>query len=53
VEQLKRTIEATEQRNLDKRASDERNHLDEFDRIQRTNDQLKSTLEALLAAPKK
>ncbi len=53
IENLKRTIQVTQQRSIEKRESDETSHKDEVERIQKTNEQLKSTLETMLSAPKK
>ncbi len=53
IENLKRTIQVTQQRSVEKRESEESAHKEEVDRIQKTNDQLKTTLEAMLSAPKK
>lgn len=53
VENLKKSVENSINKAEDKRKTDEKAHSDEVDRIQRTNDQLKSSLEALLSAPKK
>ena len=53
IDQLKRSIELTQQRALEKRESEETAHREEVERIQKTNDQLKSTLESMLSAPKK
>jgi dynein light intermediate chain len=53
IENLKKTIDVTSQRAIEKREVEEVAHKEEVDRIQRTNDQLKSSLEAMLCAPKK
>lgn len=53
IDNLKRTINVTQQRAVEKRESEEGAHKEEVERIQKTNDQLKTTLEAMLSAPKK
>ena len=53
VENLKRTIDATLSRAAEKREAEDKAHRDEVERIHKTNEQLKTTLEALLSAPKK
>lgn len=53
VDSLKRTIESTIARATERRESEEKAHTDEVERIHRTNEQLKTSLEALLSAPKK
>lgn len=53
VESLKKTIESTMARAADKRAQEEKIHADEVERIQKTNGQLRTTLESMLSAPKK
>ena len=50
---LKANISALEQSNKEKRESDELVHREEVERIVRTNEQLKTTLETMLSAPKK
>jgi len=53
VQSLQANIDGTSERTKEKREADEKNHLEEVERIQKTNDQLKATLEGLLSAPKK
>jgi len=53
IDQLKRSIELTQQRAIEKREAEEAAHREEVERIQKTNDQLKTTLESMLSAPKK
>lgn len=53
VENLKKTIDSTIARANEKRAQEEKAHNDEVERIQKTNEQLRSSLETMLAAPKK
>lgn len=53
IENLKRTISVTQQRSVEKRDAEEATHKEEVDRIQKTNEQLKTTLETMLSAPKK
>jgi len=53
VQSLQSSIDSTSVRTQEKREADEKNHLEEVERIQRTNEQLKTTLEGLLSAPKK
>lgn len=53
IDQLKRSIELTQQRAVEKRDAEETAHREEVERIQKTNDQLKTTLESMLSAPKK
>ena len=53
VQSLQASIDSTSVRTQEKREADEKNHLEEVERIQRTNEQLKTTLEGLLSAPKK
>lgn len=53
VENLKATIEATQQRALEKREQEEKVHAEEVERLTRTNEQLKTSLETMLSAPKK
>jgi len=53
VENMKRTIDNTIAKGNEKRDAEEKIHCDEVERIQRTNDQLKTSLESLLSAPKK
>jgi len=45
--------DAATQRAAAKRASEEQAHADEVERITRTNEQLKTSLETMLSAPKK
>ena len=53
VENLKKTIDSTISRASEKRNAEEKAHADEVERIQKTNEQLRSSLETMLAAPKK
>ena len=53
VENLKKTIENTLARAQEKRVAEEKTHAEEVERIQKTNGQLRSTLESMLSAPKK
>lgn len=53
VQSLQTSIDSTSVRTQEKREADEKNHLEEVERVQRTNEQLKTTLEGLLSAPKK
>jgi dynein light intermediate chain len=53
VQSLQANIDGTSERTKEKREAEEKNHLEEVERIQKTNDQLKATLEGLLSAPKK
>ena len=50
---MKENIENAIKKAEAKRASDESAHAEEKDRIEKTNANLKTSLEALLAAPKK
>lgn len=53
VENLKNTIESTLARAQEKRVAEEKAHAEEVERIQKTNGQLRTTLESMLSAPKK
>jgi dynein light intermediate chain len=53
VENLRKTIDSTVSRANEKRAQEEKAHSDEVERIQKTNEQLRTSLETMLAAPKK
>eukprot|EP00599_Poterioochromonas_sp_BG-1_P004353 CAMPEP_0173149134 /NCGR_PEP_ID=MMETSP1105-20130129/10144_1 /TAXON_ID=2985 /ORGANISM="Ochromonas sp., Strain BG-1" /LENGTH=234 /DNA_ID=CAMNT_0014063941 /DNA_START=26 /DNA_END=730 /DNA_ORIENTATION=- len=53
VENLKNTIEATMKRAQEKREQEEKQHAEEVERLTRTNEQLKTSLETMLSAPKK
>jgi len=53
VESLKTTIETTVEKAVSKRAAEEKAHMEEVERIVRTNEQLRTSLETMLAAPKK
>jgi dynein light intermediate chain len=53
VETLRRSIESTVARAQEKRDNDEKYHIEEIERVTKTNDTLKTSLETLLAAPKK
>ena len=53
VENMKKGIENAINKGNEKRDMEEKVHADEVERIQRTNDQLKTSLESLLSAPKK
>ena len=47
------TIDTTLAKAQEKREAEEKAHREEVERIHKTNEQLKTTLEALLSAPKK
>jgi len=53
VENLNKTIETTQTRAAERRETEEKAHIEEVERVQKTNEQLKASLEALLSAPKK
>jgi len=53
IETLKRNIENTQTRANEKREADEKSHQEDVERVQRTNEQLKTSLENILSAPKK
>ena len=53
IDNMKANIEGTIKKSEEKSASDEASHTEEKDRIEKTNANLKTSLEALLAAPKK
>lgn len=53
VESLKATIEATQARAVERREAEEKLHAEEVERISKTNEQLKQSLETMLSAPKK
>jgi dynein light intermediate chain, axonemal len=53
VDNLKKTIEATQARALEKRQIEAKAHSDEVERSQKMNEQLKTNLETMLSAPKK
>jgi dynein light intermediate chain len=53
VETMKATIDAAVAKAAERRDTEEKIHIDDVERISRTNEQLKSTLEAMLSAPKK
>ena len=53
VENLQGTIESTIQRAQEKREAEEKAHADEVERLTKINEQLKSSLESMLSAPKK
>ena len=53
VENLKKTIEITQLRSLEKRQNEIKLHSDEIERSQKMNEQLKTNLETMLSAPKK
>ncbi len=53
VENMKKGIDNAINKGNEKRDMEEKVHCDEVERIQRTNDQLKASLESLLSAPKK
>jgi dynein light intermediate chain, axonemal len=53
VENLKNTIEATQARAQERREAEEKSHAEEVERLMRTNEQLKTSLETMLSAPKK
>jgi dynein light intermediate chain len=50
---LSKSIEDLQKAAQDRRDAEEKTHTDDVERIQRTNDQLKTSLENLLSAPKK
>lgn len=50
---LNKSIEDLQKASQDRRDAEEKTHTDDVERIQRTNDQLKTSLENLLSAPKK
>jgi dynein light intermediate chain, axonemal len=53
ADELRKNISDTQQAASDKREAEEKQHNEDVERIQRTNDQLKTSLENLLSAPKK
>lgn len=53
IDNLKKTIEMTQARANEKREAEEKLHAEEVERIMRTNEQLKTSLETMLSAPKK
>ncbi|KAJ1430648.1 sporangia induced 28 kDa inner dynein arm light chain [Ochromonadaceae sp. CCMP2298] len=53
VESLKGTIDSTLARSVKRREAEEKVHAEEVERIMKTNEQLKSSLETMLSAPKK
>lgn len=53
VDTLKATLAASKQKAHERREADEKAHADDVERVQRTNDQMKNSLENLLSAPKK
>ena len=53
VQSLKANIEATVAKAVESREAEELTHTEEVERIVRTNEQLKTSLENMLAAPKK
>eukprot|EP00605_Chrysophyceae_sp_TOSAG23-4_P001671 GSChrysophyteH1.ASY1.ANO1.1837.1 assembled CDS len=53
ADELRKNIADTQQAAADKREAEEKQHNEDVERIQRTNDQLKTSLENLLSAPKK
>lgn len=53
MENLKNTIEQSVHRARDKRENEEKAHAEEVERLQKTNEQLKTSLETMLSAPKK
>jgi|TARA_B110000090_G_C13185691_1_gene371002 dynein light intermediate chain len=53
VDALKQQIVESQAKAQERRDAEEKLHNDDVERIQRTNDQLKVSLENLLAAPKK
>merc|ERR1711865_739970 len=53
VQELMNRCDAIEKREQERRAADEKKHAEEVDFLKKTNDQLKSNLESLLATPKK
>lgn len=53
VENLRSTIDLTLARAVEKREAEEKAHAEEVERLMRTNEQLKTSLETMLSAPKK
>jgi len=53
VDSLRATLQATKQKAQERRDGDEKSHADDVERVQRTNEQMKTSLENLLSAPKK
>ena len=53
VQELINRCDATEKREQERRALDEKKHAEEVEFFKKTNDQLKSNLESLLSTPKK
>jgi dynein light intermediate chain len=53
VQELINRCDATEKREQERRALDEKKHAEEVEFLKKTNDQLKSNLESLLSTPKK
>lgn len=53
VDNLKKAIELAQARAIEKREAEEKVHADDVERIMRTNEQLKTSLETMLSAPKK
>ena len=51
--ELRQNIEGTQKVAIERREAEEKQHNEDVERIQRTNDQLKTSLENLLSAPKK
>lgn len=53
VDQLRATIASTKAKAQERQEGDEKSHQDDVERVMRTNEQMKSSLENLLSAPKK
>lgn len=51
VQELISRCAMTEKRETERREADDKKHQEEVERVKRTNDTLKGTLEALLSAP--
>lgn len=53
IDNLKSSMDAAQERATARRDADERAHAEEVERITKTNEQLKTSLESMLSAPKK
>eukprot|EP00596_Hydrurales_sp_CCMP1899_P001371 CAMPEP_0119051008 /NCGR_PEP_ID=MMETSP1177-20130426/72763_1 /TAXON_ID=2985 /ORGANISM="Ochromonas sp, Strain CCMP1899" /LENGTH=101 /DNA_ID=CAMNT_0007030055 /DNA_START=585 /DNA_END=890 /DNA_ORIENTATION=+ len=53
AESLRASIDITQSRSLERREAEEKTFAEEVERIQRTNEHLKVSLESMLSAPKK
>lgn len=53
IDNLKSSMDAAQERAASKRDAEERAHTEEVERITKTNEQLKASLESMLSAPKK